>query len=105
MEQFISKIPAQYSIPMLSGILGLGLGLLSAGGERPRSEICAPEREALELCNLDLSAAAKICAGQIARAQDACVESQRALCDEKVSTLSGARSALDCAICRAECVE
>lgn len=105
MGQFISKIPSQYSIPLISGFFGLCLGLLSAGGERPRSEICAPEQEALDACNSNLSGAAKLCAGQIARAQDVCVESQKKLCDERIRTLSGARSALDCVICRAECAE
>lgn len=100
MEQFISKIPAQYSIPMLSGILGLGLGYFSSPSVPPRSEICAPDIEALRECKGVVDGHQRACTESVLKATQSTIASQQESCNRKIQASSAVDVEITCAVCR-----
>lgn len=100
MEQFISKIPSQYSIPMLSGILGLGLGYFSSPSIPPRSEICLPDIEALRECKDVVDGHQRACAESVLKATRTTIEAQQEACNRKIQASDVADREITCAICK-----
>ena len=100
MGQFISKIPSQYSIPVLSGILGLGLGYFLSPSVPPRSKICALDIQALRDCKGIVDGHHRTCAESVFKATQSTIEAQQAACNQKIQQSNSADIEVTCAICK-----